>query len=115
VALCHGCAIRAINDNRGTDLPVAPSLFVEASGSAGTVASDLELVTAIAESECSLAVAAEMDPTARASRAAVPESAPTPRSRLWAPRPASAYAVPAASRGKRHSSTDVCVPLTEHA
>ena len=70
-------------------------------GSAGTVASDLELVAAIAESEGSLDIVAERDPTAR--------------SRLWAARHASAYAVAAASPGKRHRSTDVCVPLSELA
>ena len=97
VELLDGWTIAALNEHQGTDLPVGPSLFVEASGSAGTVTSDLELVTAIAESEGSLEIVAERDPTAR--------------SRLWAARHASAYAVAAAAPGKGHRSTDVCVPL----
>ena len=99
VELLDGWTITAINAHQGTDFPAGPSLFVEAAGSALTVTSDLELVTAIAESEGSLEVVAERDPTAR--------------SRLWAARHASAYAVAAAAPGKRHRSTDICVPLSE--
>jgi D-lactate dehydrogenase (cytochrome) len=99
VELLDGWTITAINAHQGTDFPAGPSLFVEAAGSALTVTSDLELVTAIAESEGSLEVVAERDPTAR--------------SRLWAARHASAYAAAAAAPGKRHRSTDICVPLSE--
>ncbi len=99
VELLDGWTITAINAYQRTDFPAGPSLFVEAAGSAGTVTSDLELVTAIAESEGSLEIVAERDPTAR--------------SRLWAARHASAYAVAAAAPGKRHRSTDICVPLSE--
>ncbi len=101
VELLDGWTIAALNAHQGTELPVGPSLFVEAAGSAGTVASDVELVTAIAESEGSVEVVAERDPTAR--------------SRLWAARHASAYATAAAAPGKRHRSTDVCVPLSQLA
>ena len=101
VELLDGWTIAAINAHQGTDLPVGPSLFVEAAGSEGTVASDLELVRAIAESEGATDVVAERDPTARA--------------RLWAARHASAYAAAAAAPGKRHRATDVCVPLSELA
>ena len=99
VELLDGWTITAINAHQGTDFPAGPSLFVEAAGSALTVTSDLELVTAIAESEGSLEVVAERDPTAR--------------TRLWAARHASAYAAAAAAPGKRHRSTDICVPLSE--
>lgn len=99
--LIDGWTIAALNAHQGTDLPVGPSLFVEAAGSAGTVASDLELVRAVAESEGALEVVAERDPTAR--------------TRLWAARHAAAYAVAAAAPGKRHRSTDVCVPLSQLA
>jgi D-lactate dehydrogenase (cytochrome) len=101
VELLDAWTITAINAHEGADLPAGPSLFVEAAGNTGTVTSDLELVTAIAESEGSLEVVAERDPTAR--------------SRLWAARHASAYAVSAAAPGKRHRSTDICVPLSELA
>ncbi len=101
VELLDAWTITALNAYRGTSYPAGPSLFVEAAGSEGTVRSDLELVTAIAESEGSLEIVAERDPTAR--------------SRLWAARHASAYAAAAAAPGKRHRSTDICVPLSELA
>ena len=102
VELLDAWTIAAVNAYRGTAFPVGPSLFVEAAGAEGTVASDLELVTAIAESEGALDVVAERDPTAR--------------TRLWAARHASAYATAAAAApGKRHRSTDICVPLSELA
>ena len=101
VELLDGWTIAAINAHQGIDLPVGPSLFVEAAGSEGTVASDLELVREIAGSEGARDVVAERDPTARA--------------RLWAARHASAYAAAAAAPGKRHRATDICVPLSELA
>ena len=101
VELLDAWTIAAVNAYRGTAFPVGPSLFIEAAGAEGTVASDLELVTAIAESEGALDVVAERDPTAR--------------TRLWAARHASAYATAAAAPGKRHRSTDICVPLSELA
>ena len=101
VELLDGWTISAINAYQGLDLPVGASLFVEAAGSEGTVTSDLELVVHVAESEGSLDVVAERDPTAR--------------TRLWAARHASAYATAAAAPGRRHRSTDICVPLSELA
>jgi D-lactate dehydrogenase (cytochrome) len=101
VELLDSWTITAINAHHGIDLPVGASLFVEAAGSEGTVTSDLELVTQIAESEGSLAIVAERDPTAR--------------TRLWAARHTSAYATAAAAPGRRHRSTDICVPLSELA
>ena len=83
VELLDAWTIAPINAYQGTAFPVGPSLFVEAAGAEGTVASDLELVTAIAESEGALDVVAERDPTAR--------------TRLWAARHASAYATAAAA------------------
>ena len=101
VELLDAWTIAAVNAHQGTDLPVGPSLFVEAAGGEGTVAADVELVRAIAESEGATQVVAERDPTARA--------------RLWAARHASAYAAAAAAPGKRHRPTDICVPLSELA
>jgi D-lactate dehydrogenase (cytochrome) len=101
VELLDAWTIIAINAHTGIDLPVGALLLVEASGSEGTVTSDLELVTQIAESEGAVDVVAERDPTAR--------------SRLWAARHASAYATSAAAPGRRHRSTDICVPLSELA
>jgi D-lactate dehydrogenase (cytochrome) len=99
--LLDAWTIASINAYSGTDFPVGPSLFVEASGSEGAVASDLELVREIAASEGATDVVAERDPTAR--------------SRLWAARHASAYASGAAVPGKKHRPTDICVPLSELA
>ena len=101
VELLDAWTIRAINAHQGTGLPVGPSLYVEATGSEGTVASDLELVREIAVSEGATDVVAERDPTAR--------------TRLWAARHSSAYASAAAAPGKRSRSTDICVPLSELA
>jgi D-lactate dehydrogenase (cytochrome) len=101
VELLDAWTIAAVNAYQGTAIPVGPSLFVEAAGAEATVTSDLELVTVIAESEGALDIVAERDPTAR--------------TRLWAARHASAYATAAAAPGKRHRSTDVCVPLSELA
>ena len=66
-----------------------------------SVASDLELVRAVATEEGAEDVVAERDPTARA--------------RLWAARHAAAHAAAAAAPGKRPRATDVCVPLSELA
>jgi D-lactate dehydrogenase (cytochrome) len=101
VELLDAWTIRAINAHQGTGLPVGPSLYVEATGSEGTVASDLELVREIAASEGATDVASERDPTAR--------------TRLWAARHSSAYASAAAAPGKKSRSTDICVPLSELA
>jgi D-lactate dehydrogenase (cytochrome) len=99
--LLDAWTIESINAHSGTDLPPGPSLFVEASGSEGSVASDLQLVREVAASEGATDVVDERDPTARA--------------RLWAARHASAYASGAAVPGKRHRPTDICVPLSELA
>ena len=79
VELLDGWTVTAINAHEGTDLPPVPTLFVEADGSEQSVASDLELVRAVAEEEGAEAVVAERDPTARA--------------RLWAARHAAALEI----------------------
>jgi D-lactate dehydrogenase (cytochrome) len=99
--LLDAWTIAAINAHQGTELPAVPTLLVEAEGTAGTVESDLDLVTEIARSEGVVEVVQERDPTARR--------------RIWAARHASAYAVSAFAPGKRHRSTDICVPLSELA
>jgi D-lactate dehydrogenase (cytochrome) len=101
VELVDAWTVAAINAHEGTDLPPATTLFVEAAGTEQAVASDLELVRAIAEDEGTTDVAAERDPTAR--------------SRLWAARHAATYAAAAAAPGKLPRATDVCVPLSELA
>jgi len=99
--LIDGWTASAINAHEGTDFPPVPTLFVEADGTEQSVASDLELVRAVAAGEGAEDVVAERDPTAR--------------TRLWAARHAAANAAAAAAPGKRPRATDVCVPLSELA
>ncbi|MSO57828.1 MAG: FAD-binding protein [Thermoleophilia bacterium] len=93
--------IAAINAHSGTALPEAPTLFIEAAGSEGVVAGELELVQEVASAEGALAVVHERDPTARA--------------RLWQARHNAAYATQVAAPGTKQRSTDICVPLGELA
>ncbi len=101
IELIDGWTASAINAHQGTDLPPVPTLFVEADGTEQSVASDLELVRAVAAEEGAEDVVAERDPTARA--------------RLWAARHVAAHAAAAAAPGKRPRATDVCVPLSQLA
>ena len=101
IELIDGWTASAINAHQGTDLLPVPTLFVEADGTEQSVASDLELVRAVAEEEGAEDVVAERDPTARA--------------RLWAARHVAAHAAAAAAPGKRPRATDVCVPLSQLA
>ena len=101
IELIDGWTVSAINAHQGTELPPVPTLFVEADGTEQSVASDLELVRAVAEEEGAEDVVAERDPTARA--------------RLWAARHFAAHAAAAAAPGKRPRATDVCVPLSQLA
>ena len=99
VELLDAWTIEAINAHEGTDFPPGPTLFVEAAGGEATVASDVELVQALAADEGVHHVVFVADPTARA--------------RLWAARHSSAYSSAAATPGRKSRSTDVCVPLSE--
>ena len=101
IELIDGWTASAINAHQGTDLLPVPTLFVEADGTEQSVASDLELVRAVAAEEGAEDVVAERDPTARA--------------RLWAARHVAAHAAAAAAPGKRPRATDVCVPLSQLA
>jgi len=94
--LLDGATLRAVNAYKGTALEEAPSLFVELAGSAEGVAGDLEAVRELAEG-CAV-FDAERDPTARA--------------RLWQARHHVAFALVAATPGRQHLSTDVCVPVS---
>jgi D-lactate dehydrogenase (cytochrome) len=88
--------LRAVNAYKGTSYEEAPSLFVELAGSDEGVAGDLEAARELAED--ATAFQAERDPTAR--------------SRLWEARHHVLFALVAASPGKEHLSTDVCVPVS---
>ncbi|MGZ8694802.1 MAG: FAD-binding oxidoreductase, partial [Gaiellaceae bacterium] len=89
--------MRAVNAFNGTALDETPSLFVELAGAPTAVAGDLEALRELAEG--STAFVAERDPTARA--------------RLWQARHDVLHALVAASPGKEHFATDVCVPVSQ--
>jgi D-lactate dehydrogenase (cytochrome) len=91
--------VQAINSFSGTAYPELPCLFVEAAGTAESVEGDLELVRALAEAEGATELAYEREPEAR--------------SRLWSARHNAAYSWGHLWPGRKHCSTDVCVPLSE--
>jgi len=91
--------VRAINLYSGTAYPEGPCLFAESTGTESSVASDLELLLALAEAEGAVEVVYERDADARR--------------RLWAARHDSAYAWSLLWPGLKHCSTDTCVPLSE--
>jgi D-lactate dehydrogenase (cytochrome) len=99
VELLDEWTIAAVNAHEGTDYPAVPTLFVEASGTEASAASDLDVVRATAATEGATDTVAERDPAARR--------------RLWAARHAVAYATAAATPGKLPRSTDICVPLDQ--
>jgi D-lactate dehydrogenase (cytochrome) len=99
VELVDEVNMHAINVYSGTAYPEVPSLFVEAAGTEGSVAGDLELVLALAEEEQAVETVYERDRDGRA--------------RLWAARHSAAYSWAQIWPGLRHCSTDVCVPLAE--
>ena len=101
IELIDGWTCAAINAHQGTDLRPCPPSSSRRTGAEQSVASDLELVRAVAEEEGAEDVVAERDPTARA--------------RLWAARHFAAHAAAAAAPGKRPRATDVCVPLSQLA
>jgi D-lactate dehydrogenase (cytochrome) len=93
--------VAAINAFSGTAYPEGPCLFVEATGTAGTVEGDLELVRAVAADEGALDIVYERDADERA--------------RLWSARHNVTHATAAAVPGSKERATDVCVPVSELA
>ena len=99
--LLDAWTLGAINAYRGSSYPECPCLLVEAAGTEATVGADLVLVRELAEAEGATAIAHEREPAGRA--------------RLWAARHDAAYAMAAASPGRRERATDTCVPVSELA
>jgi D-lactate dehydrogenase (cytochrome) len=91
--------VRAVNAYSGTDYPEVPCLFAEATGTAGAVEADLQLLLDVAQAEGAVAVHHERDRDARA--------------RLWTARHDVAYSWSQLWPGRDHCSTDTCVPLSE--
>lgn len=93
--------MRAVNAYQGSTYPEVTSLFAEAGGTEASVDADLELLLSLAAAEGALEVVHEREPEARA--------------RLWKARHDIAYAVSAGAPGRKHRSTDVCVPVSQLA
>ena len=88
--------MRAVNAYKGTAYEEAPSLFLELAGTEAGVDGDLEATRELLDGAGTLQV--ERDPTAR--------------TRLWEARHHVLFALVAASPGRQHMSTDVCVPVS---
>jgi D-lactate dehydrogenase (cytochrome) len=101
VELLDAPTVRAVNAYKGTAYAEAPSLFLEFTGTEEGVAGDLETTRELAELEGAGAFEHELDREARA--------------RLWEARHHVLFALVAASPGRVHKSTDVCVPVSELA
>jgi D-lactate dehydrogenase (cytochrome) len=101
VELLDGATIRAVNAYKGTAYPEQPSLFVEFGGTEEGVAGDLEATRELADAEGAGAFEFEREAEAR--------------TRLWEARHHALFALVAASPGRVHKSTDVCVPVSQLA
>jgi D-lactate dehydrogenase (cytochrome) len=101
VELLDAETVQAVNAYKGTAYAAAPSLFVELAGSEAGVAGDLDAVREIAGWEGCAELEHERDAEGRA--------------RLWEARHHVLFALLAASPGKLHKSTDVCVPISQLA
>jgi D-lactate dehydrogenase (cytochrome) len=99
--LVDAWTMERVNAFQGTSFPAAPSLFVEAAGQASAVDEELGFVLEIARGEGAIDVVVEEDADARA--------------RLWKARHDVAHATSAASPGRKHRTTDTCVPLSHLA
>jgi D-lactate dehydrogenase (cytochrome) len=99
VELLDALTLRAVNAYKGTAHLERPTLFLEFGGGEAAAEGDLELAQALAEAEGCESFEVERDSQARA--------------RLWEARHHVAFAVAAASPGKRLKSTDVCVPVSQ--
>lgn len=101
VELVDEQTIVAINEYKGTDFPVAPTLFLEFSGSQVAVEEAVEVGKSIIEDEGCTSFQFETVSIAKA--------------KLWEARHHAALAIIAKHTGKGLMSADVCVPISELA
>ena len=99
VELVDARTIGAVNAYKGADYTVAPTLFLEFSGSEAGVESDVETARVIAREHGCEDFEFEVDEAAR--------------EKLWEARHDAGLAVTALHREKRPMTTDVCVPLSD--
>ncbi|HET7272459.1 MAG TPA: FAD-binding protein, partial [Rubrobacter sp.] len=99
VELVDARTVGAVNAYKGTDYDVAPTLFLEFSGSEASVEADVEVARAISASEGCSSFEFEADDAAR--------------EKLWEARHEAAIAIRVLYPGKGMMSTDVCVPISD--
>ncbi len=99
VELVDARTVGAVNAFKGTDYAVAPTLFLEFSGSEASVESDVETAHDISAAEGCSRFDVEVDEEAR--------------ERLWEARHDAALAIQALHPGMGMLSTDVCVPISD--
>ena len=99
VELVDARTVGAVNTYKGTDYAVAPTLFLEFSGSEASVKDDVGAAREISNSEGCSAFEFEADEAAR--------------EKLWEARHDAALAVRDLYPGKGMMGTDVCVPISD--
>nr|WP_240432631.1 FAD-linked oxidase C-terminal domain-containing protein [Rubrobacter indicoceani] len=98
VELVDARTVEAVNAYRGTDYPVAPTLFLEFSGSEPSVEHDVEVAGRVSSTEGCKGFDFETDEAGR--------------ERLWETRHQAGTAVARLNPDKRPMTTDVCVPVS---
>jgi len=99
VELVDARTVGAVNALKGTDYAVAPTLFLEFSGSEAGVGHDVETARAIADAHGCEKFEFEADRAAR--------------EKLWEARHEAGLAIRDLNPGKKPMTTDVCVPLSD--
>jgi D-lactate dehydrogenase (cytochrome) len=99
VELVDARTVGAVNAYKGTGYAVAPTLFLEFSGSPAAVERDVERARAFSVSEGSTSFDFEEDGAAR--------------EKLWEARHDAALAIKALDPDRRPMTTDVCVPMSD--
>jgi D-lactate dehydrogenase (cytochrome) len=99
VELVDARTVGAVNAYKGTDYAVAPTLFLEFSGSEASVEDDVEVARGISNSEGCTSFDFEADEAAR--------------EKLWEARHDAALAIRDLYPGKGMMGTDVCVPISD--
>src|SRR5215207_2372300 len=99
VELVDARTVDAVNTYKGTDFAVAPTLFLEFSGSEASVKDDVEVAREISASEGCTSFEFEANEAAR--------------EKLWEARHDAALAIRDLYLGKGMMGTDVCVPISD--
>jgi len=99
VELVDARTIEAVNAYKGTDYAIAPTLFLEFSGSEAGVESDVATARAISSAQGCEGFEFEADEAAR--------------ERLWEARHEAGLAITRLNPDKKPMTTDVCVPISD--